>query len=149
MIEAAYITALSAIVGTFVGGVTSIATSWVGQRYQIKEQRIARERVERPALYRQFILDASKLYVDALEHDKTEISELVDIYSTVNRIRVQSSKKVIDEADKALRTIIGVYSDKNKSFSDLAASVNGNGKSDFPDPLRDFSQACREDLETY
>jgi hypothetical protein len=49
MIEAAYISAFSALLGTFIGGVTSIAASWVGRRYQIKEQRLARERTERQA----------------------------------------------------------------------------------------------------
>jgi hypothetical protein len=31
--------AFAALVGTFVDGITSIATSWIGQQRQTKEQR--------------------------------------------------------------------------------------------------------------
>jgi gas vesicle protein len=68
----AYLSAVAALVGTFVGGVTSIATSWLGQQRQTKEQRRAHEKEKLQALYKQFIQDASKLYVDALEHNTTE-----------------------------------------------------------------------------
>jgi hypothetical protein len=66
------------------------------------------------ALYKQFILDASKLYTDALEHDTTEITKLVDIYATLNRIRVLSSPKVISEADNALRMIVDTYARRTR-----------------------------------
>jgi hypothetical protein len=36
---AAYLSAVAALVGTFVGGITSIATSWLGQQRQTKEQQ--------------------------------------------------------------------------------------------------------------
>ena len=42
----AYLSAVAALVGTFVGGITSIATSWLGQQRQTKEQRRAREKEE-------------------------------------------------------------------------------------------------------
>jgi hypothetical protein len=106
--SAAYLSAVAALVGTFVGGVTSIATSWLGQQRQTKEQRRAQQKLELQDLYRQFIQDASKLYVDALEHNTTEIAKLVDIYATINRMRVRSSPKVIAAADNALRTIIAL-----------------------------------------
>jgi hypothetical protein len=92
-------------------------TSWIDQQRQTKEQRRARQKLELQALYRQFIQDASKLYSDALEHSSTEIPRLVDIYATLNRIRVLSSPKVIEEADKALRTIVDTYFAHAREFS--------------------------------
>jgi hypothetical protein len=65
--SAAYLSAVAALIGTFVGGFTSIATSWLGQQRQTKEQRRAREKEELQALHRQYIQDASELYVDALD----------------------------------------------------------------------------------
>jgi gas vesicle protein len=137
--------AFAALVGTFVGGITSIATSWLGQQRQSKEQRLAREKVERQALYKQFIHEASKLYIDALEHDTTEMAKLVDIYATLNRIRVLSSHRVIKEADQALRIIIETYSMENATFSAIEQSISKG----FVDPLRAFSEACHEELETF
>ena len=145
MIDPAYISAFAALVGTFVGGITSIATSWLGQQRQSKEQRRAREKTELQALYKQFIQEASKLYLDALEHNKTEISKLVDAYATLNRIRVQSSSKVVDEADRAVRLILQAYENENTTFSDIIHFINKG----LVDPLRTFSEACHEELRTY
>ena len=85
------------------------------------------------------------MYVDALEHNTTEISKLVDIYATLNRIRVLSSPKVIAEADNALRMIIETYAKENTTFSGVRHSISHG----FPDPLRAFSEACHEELEVH
>ena len=143
--SATYLSAVAALVGTFVGGITSIATSWLGQQRQTKEQRRARAKAEMQALYKQFILNASKLYVDALEHNTTEMAKLVDIYATLNRMRVLSSPKVVAEADKALRIIIDTYAKENTTFSGIRQSISHG----FSDPLRTFSQACHEELKMY
>jgi len=143
--SAAYMSAFAALVGTFVGGVTSIATSWLGQQRQTKEQRRARQKEEVQALYKLFIEDASKLYVDALEHDKTEIAKLVDIYATINRMRVLSSPKVVAAADSALKVIMATYAKENATFSGIRHSIIHG----FPDPLRAFSEACHEELKMY
>jgi gas vesicle protein len=149
MTDPAYISALAALIGTFVGGVTSIATSWLGQRYQSKEQRILREKGERQALYKQFIQEASKLYIDALEHSTTEIAKLVDVYATINRIRILSSARVVKEANEALLEIIDAYGNENRTFSDIKQSISDVRKSihgGYPDPLQKFSEACHEEL---
>jgi hypothetical protein len=141
----AYLSAVAALVGTFVGGITSIATSWLGQQRQTNEQRRARKQDELQDLYKQFILDASKLYIDALEHNTTELPKLVDIYATINRMRVLSPPKVVAEADKALRIIIDTYAQENKTFSGIRQSISQG----FPDPLHAFGQACHDELKTY
>jgi hypothetical protein len=86
-----------------------------------------------------------RLYIDALEHDATEITKLVDIYATLNRIRVLSSPKVIAEADNALRMIVDTYAKENATFSGIRHSISHG----FLDPLRAFSEACHEELKTY
>jgi len=145
MIEPAVVPAISALVGTFVGGITSIATSWIGQQRLSKEQRAARDRCEREELYKAFIQEACKLYIDAVEHDTSEITKLVDVYATLNRIRVISSPEVVEEAHRALQAILDLYSSENKTFSDIANLVHDG----FIDPLRPFSEACHRDLQRY
>ena len=143
--SAAYMSAFAALVGTFVGGITSIATSWMGQQRQTKEQRRLKQKAELHELYKQFIQDGSRLYVDALEHNTTEISKLVDIYATLNHMRMRSSPRVITEADNALRMIFDTYAKENTTFSSIGRSISQG----FPDPLRAFSEACHEELKTY
>jgi hypothetical protein len=41
---APYLSAVAAVAGTIVGGVTSVATTWLGQQRQTKDQRKAREK---------------------------------------------------------------------------------------------------------
>jgi len=142
MIDAAYISATAALVGAFVGGGTSIATSWLSQKYQTREQRIAREKDARQAVYTQFLNEASKLYVDALAHDSTELAKLVDIYATLNRIRIFSTAKVIEAADQALREIIDTYGKKDRTFAEVRETIHTG----FSDPLRKFSEECHRDL---
>jgi len=97
--------------------VVSIATSWLGQQRQTREQRRAREKTELQALCKQFIEDASILHVDA-EHDATEIPKLIDIYATLNRIRVLSPPEVIVEADNGSRRITDTVVNENAHFPD-------------------------------
>ena len=118
--SAAYLSAVAALVGTFVGGITSIATSWLGQQRQTKEQRRARRK---EVSCRRSTSNSSKTrrncMCDALEHNTTEIPKLVDVYATLNRMRVLSSPKVIAEADNALRMIVDTYAKENATFSGI------------------------------
>ena len=104
-----------------------------------------REKEALQELYKQFIENASRLYLDALEHNTTEISKLVDIYFTLNRMRVLSSPKLVAAADSALRVIVGVYANENATFSGIRQTI-GHG---FLDPLRPFSGACHEELKDH
>ena len=66
----AYISALAALAGSIIGGLTSLATSWLAQRTQATAKELTRNRRRREKLYRTFIEEASRLYIDALGHDE-------------------------------------------------------------------------------
>jgi hypothetical protein len=140
--ETAYISAIAALAGSAVGGLTSLAASWLTQHAQFRALQIARDIAGREELYKDFIEEASKLYVDAYEHDKTEISKLVNLYALISRMRVLSSPKVIEIADGVARVIIETYLAPNKTFQDVTEILDN----DKMNPLREFSNACREEL---
>ena len=60
--DAATISALAALGGAFIGGLTSFATSWLTQQRQAKAQQLAHQLTKREELYRVFIEEASKLH---------------------------------------------------------------------------------------
>jgi len=60
----------------------------------------------------------------------------------IGRMRVLSSLKVVEEADKVARLIIETYLAPNKTFRDAWDMVENHAV----DPLRGFSEACREEL---
>ncbi len=105
-------------------------------------QEIVQDKLRRQELYREFIEDASKIFGDALEHEKTDFSALVGIYTKISRMRVISSPKVVESAEQAGRAIIETYLAPNLTFAELRDMVE-QGRLD---PLRVFAEACRAEL---
>jgi hypothetical protein len=142
-LDTAYLSALAALAGTAVGGLTSFFGSWLGQSAQFKAQLFLQEKGRRQELYREFVEEASKVYIDALTNDQPDLSKTIVLYALLSRMRILSSPKVVEEADKVVRLIVDFYPKPNKTFSELRAMMNDNSL----DLLRDFSESCREELQ--
>jgi len=143
--DAAYISAFAALAGTAIGGLTSFATSWMTQHSQARAQRLASERERREALFGRFLEEAAKLYADALQHKRDDTSALIGIYALTNRIRLTSSARVVESADTVVRIIFDAYLAPNLTLEEIRMSWSDRNI----DPLRDFSEACREELERF
>ena len=143
--DAAYLSALAALAGSTIGGLTSLTASWLTQHVQFLAQQRAGSLSRREELYKDFIKEASKWYADAYEHDKAEISNLVNLYALVSRMRVMCSSRVVETADKAVRMIIETYLAPNRTFRDVKEILDNEAM----DPLREFSDACREELRDW
>jgi hypothetical protein len=147
--DAAYISALAGLAGAAIGGLTSLATTWVGQHTQVRTQQLEWDKTRRTTLYVQFIEEASKLYADALEHDETEAANLVGMYSMISRMRIISSQKIVKDAERVVRVIVDTYLAPNRTFRDLrelTLAAQDPKSGDTADPLRGFAEACREEL---
>src|SRR6266576_5993135 len=138
-----YITALAALGGAALGGLTSFATSWISLRTQMKAERSASSKSKRQKLYKEFIDGAAQVYGDALIHEKLETTGLIDLHALVSRMRVMSSQTVIESAIKVVKVITDTYSQPNKTPEEIKAMIS-NGSVDI---LRSFSEACREEFE--
>ena len=136
------IVALAALTGSVVGGVTALATSWLTQQAQARARENAEDRTAREALYSDFIVEASRLFGDALVNDKPEMSNLIGLFAMVSRMRVRSSSRVIENAEKVARTIVETYFTPNRTLRELHDMLD----SEPMDPLRGFSEACRDEL---
>ncbi len=66
--------AMSAVLGSLVGGSATVATAWLTQKTANKREHGATEYRKREALYGEFIAECSKLLIDAMTHtlDKPE-----------------------------------------------------------------------------
>ena len=140
--DPASISAIAALAGSAIGGLTSLGASWLSQRAQFDAQLRAGRLSKHEDLYKNFIEEASKWYADAYTHDKAEVSNLVHLYALVSRMRILSSPKVVESADRVVRGIVDTYLAPNKSFQQLGELLDN----DAIDPLQEFSNACREDL---
>jgi hypothetical protein len=143
--EASIISALAALTGTAIGGLTSVAANWLTHRGQIRAQWLHHERSRRQILYRDFIDEASKCYIDALQHHEADadIPSLVGLYAKLGRMRVLSSRPVVHSAEHIAKKIMDTYLQPDKSFVELRDMANSGAI----DLLREFSDACRDEFE--
>jgi hypothetical protein len=136
-----FVPALASFTGSASGTLAAIFTAWITRRRKDRIRHTLRATSQREKLYKGFIEEASRLYADALVSDKSEISKLVDLYALIARMKVLSSDAVIEAAEKAAQLIIETYLSPNRTFLDLPALIKKM------DPLRDFSEACRRELQ--
>src|SRR2546430_13175777 len=125
--DSATISALAALSGATIGGVTSFGTSWLSQQTQAKVQARAHRLSQREELYKHFIEKASKAYVDSLACQAAnvgEITQLVDLYALVSTMPVISSTPIVESANHVLRLIAESYVSPNKTLGELHQMVD-------------------------
>ncbi len=140
--ELAYMPAVAAFSGSASGALATVLTSWVSQRRSDRARVRSQTNSKREELYKSFVEEAARLYADALVKNKSEVSELVALYALIGRMKILSSDEVIEAAEKVGRLILDTYLSPNRSFVDLPDLLRE------VDPLRDFSEACRRELQS-
>ncbi|HZE52173.1 MAG TPA: hypothetical protein VE111_02725 [Bradyrhizobium sp.] len=141
--DASIISALAALTGAAVGGLTSGITNWLNHRSQLRAQWLLHEKSRRQVLYRDFIEEAAKCYIDALQHNEADIPGLVGLYAKLSRMRALSSKTVVHSAEDVARKILDTYLEPDKNFVELREmAIAGT-----IDLLHGFSDACHDEFE--
>jgi hypothetical protein len=138
------IPALAGLAGAAIGGLTSGIASWFAQRTQSRVHLLAQDKIHRQELYKEFIEAATQCYADALQHEKPEISALVNLYGKIGRMRVLSSPRVLASAEQIGQKITNTYLEPNKSFLELREMIDKNAI----DILANFSEACRKEFQS-
>ncbi|WP_404712003.1 hypothetical protein [Sphingomonas sp. MMS24-J13] len=133
---------VAALAGAAIGGLASFFSSWMTQTVQLRDSNLQRERSRREALFAEFIQEASRLYADALSHEKDDVCDLVQLYALVGRIRLASSAPVVRAAEETMNTIIETYLQPNRTLHQLRESLR-EGSMNF---LLGFGEACRMEL---
>ena len=141
---------LAAIMGAFVGGLASLASTWLSDRTRHRRELIQREITKRETTYSDFIEHASKLYVTSATHNfhdddanlEPELEGAVSLYGIASRIRLFASDRVIQEAEAVLDQILIQFGAENISVEQLREK-----KLKERDPLKAFSVSCRRELK--
>jgi hypothetical protein len=106
-------------------------------------------RTSRPGredLYNDFILAASKAYGDALVTNEPHIQEIVALYDMISMMRVLSSPRTVESADKVMQTILDIFFTSNKAPLELRERARSSAALD---PPKDFGEAAREELHMF
>jgi len=144
-IDSAILSGTSPLVGWLVGGVSTLAASWLTQRGQLRAQTLVREAVKREALYAEFIIEASKRLTEAWNHQAESPEVFAGLYFAVSRMRLSSSDEVIRIAQLVAVLMVEAYAAPAKSSDEFRERARSE---DNGDPLKEFSDACRIELRS-
>ena len=140
--DSTVVTALAAALGSLVGATASIGTTWLSQRRQSIRATAEWKLRERESLYKEFIMEASRLFGDAMVNSLDRPDQLVALYGILSRIRLISGDDVLSTAVGCCHRIVGLYRRPNMTAEQIRAAFEAN---EF-DPLKEFSAACRMEL---
>jgi hypothetical protein len=143
-VDPAYVSALFGLGGVTIGGLTSFLTTWLTQTSQLRDRHLESEKTRRYDLFNNFIVEASRLYADALSHEKDDVSDLVQLYAMVAKMRLLASRAVIVAAEQVMDTIIKTYLEPNRTLHEMR-SLAQRGGMNF---LLEFGEVARRELET-
>jgi hypothetical protein len=139
------ISAFAALAAAAIVAAVSFLRSWLVHQGQVRAQWLAQEGLRRQDLYKEFIEEASKCYIDALQHHQPDVSLLVALYAKMSRMRVLASLDVLASAERALKRIIETYSETDVKFTD--SNLRTMVQQESFDFLRDFSESCRAEFD--
>jgi hypothetical protein len=136
------ISALAAIFGSLTGALASSLSTWITQRHEDRRDLVAKRIFHREQLYSDFISESARATADAIQHDFQDPNKLTPTYALLSRIRLSSSRDVLASAERVIQNIINTYSEPNLTPEQIQSKANKH-----QDPLREFSNICRTELE--
>jgi hypothetical protein len=136
-------TAVTAVAGTLLGGLSSFATSYLTQGRQTHAGRILRELDRREDVYARFIEQASALALDAFENPLEDPRTLIGLSAVIGRIRLASNRQVLDAAEAVVDFILETYQRPPGDTRELIT----HAPRAFMAPLTEFTVACRTERE--
>jgi hypothetical protein len=141
--DVAILSAMSALVGSSIGALSSFSTTWLVQTSQLRSQYRGNERTKRERLYADFISEAAKRMTDAMSHEAESPEVLVLLVASMGQMRLFSSSEVIAAAEQVVRVVVNSYIAPNRSLKELRDAVMDGEKLD---PIAHFAEACRKEL---
>jgi len=139
----ASIPAVAALCGSLVGAFGSSVTTWIAQRFQNQRDLLSKKIFHREQLYSDFISETARGLAHAKQHKFQDPSDLIPSYALLSRIRLSSSTQVVGSAERVIDMILNTYTEPNLTPEEFRACAGEQN-----DPLRDFGQICRRELES-
>ena len=143
-LDPAVIAATSGVVGSMVGALSSLGTTFMTQRLQARRERVSLELAKREGLYGEFIREATPMFADSIEKTEFDPGKIFDLYSILGRIRLSSSDEVLREAEGVIANLMKWYSNPVMGVRVLMEQA---ARHEVSDPIELFTQACRRERD--
>ena len=144
--ESTLITAMAGVFGSLVGASASIGTTWLTKHTELVRTTAERKLRERESLYNEFLTEASRVAVHALTHSFDGPDQIVALYGILSRIRLVASHGVVREGEMCCMRILAMYGKPSMTVDELRGVIAAANDLAELDPLKAFSNACREEL---
>jgi hypothetical protein len=139
--NSATISALAVSFGSLTGALASRVSTWNAQKHQDRRDLLAKRMFYREQLYPDFISEGAHAMADAVQHNLQDPNNLTTAYALLSRMRLSFSTDVLASAERVIRRIINTYSEP------LTPEEIQSRAAKREDPLREFSDICRAELE--
>ena len=140
--DAGYASAIFGLAGALIGSLANVVTAWATHSSQLRDKHQDADISMKQQLFSEFITEASRLYADALSHQKDDATDLVGLYALVARIRLISPGPVESAAEDAMKAIVETYLEPNRTLREVQ-NLAQKGELDF---LFRFGEECRAHL---
>ena len=137
--DAGYATALAGLAGALIGSLANVVTTWATHSSQLRDKHQGAEDARKQRLFSDFISEASRLYADALSHQKDDAMDLVGLYALVAKIRLVAPGPIVAAAEDAMKAIVEAYLAPNRTLREVQTLAQ-NGELDV---LMKFGEECR------
>src|SRR4249919_1080528 len=113
--DVGYASAMFGLAGALIGSLANVATTWATHSSQLRDKHEGADHARKQKLFSAFIVEASRLYADALSHQKDDVTDLVGLYALVARIGLVSPGPVVNAAEEAMKAIVEAYLEPNRT----------------------------------
>jgi hypothetical protein len=110
--DSSIVAAVSALLESAVGGLTTFATTFFHQRYVACRDMLVKDVANREQVHAEFLKEVADLYRESIARTVEDLAtqpSLIRMYSLVGRIRMVSSEAVLMAAEQVADNIIESY----------------------------------------
>jgi hypothetical protein len=142
--DPAIISAFSGLAGAAIGGATSAMSSVLGEATKNRRKNAEDLFNRRVKIYDGFIKEAADHFADALTRESDDPKALVSLYGLMAIMRLGSPREVVAAGEAVMVQLQRAYEAPNRTLR----QINLYSKGGDTDPLLEFSEAARGDLES-
>src|SRR3954462_2331978 len=117
--DAGYASALFGLAGALIGSLANVLTTWATHSSERRDKHQDVDYARKEKLFSEFIREASRLYADALSHQKDDATDLVGLYALVARMRLVAPTRIVIAAEEAMKAIVEAYLEPNRTLSEI------------------------------
>ena len=134
---------LSALAGTAIGALSSLASTWMTTQSQVRAARLAAEHAKREDIYGRFMDELARLFAGALNNVGVDYERLTNAYALNGRIALYASAPVNEAADAAMRYIVDLALGDKRTPEQMRVMMDQREAN----VIRAFAEQCREELQ--